>query len=49
MEFQGIRGIDNANKVPNSLHCTYNHQIGHQINECLFIEDNVTQGFVEHF
>ncbi len=29
--------------------CTYCHQIGHQINECSFIEDNVRQGFVEHF
>jgi hypothetical protein len=27
----------------------YCHQIGHQINECPFIEDNVKQGFVEHF
>ncbi len=34
---------------PNSPHCTYYHQIGHQINECPFIEDNVKQGFVEHF
>ncbi len=36
------------NKVPrpNSPHCTYYHQIRHQINECPFIEDNVKQGFV---
>jgi len=40
-----------VNKVPrpNSPRCTYYHQIGHQINECPFIEDNVKQGFVEHF
>ncbi len=38
------------NKVPrpNCPRCTYWHQIGHQINECLFIEDNVRQIFVEH-
>ncbi len=34
---------------PNPPHCTYYHQIGHQINECPFIKDNVKQGFVEHF
>jgi hypothetical protein len=40
-----------VNKVPrpNPPHCTYCHQIGHQINECPFIEDNVRQRFVEHF
>jgi hypothetical protein len=40
-----------VNKVPkpNSPHCTYCHQIGHQINECPFIENNVRQGFAEHF
>ncbi len=27
---------------------TYYHQIGHQIKECPFIEDNARQGFVEH-
>ncbi len=42
--------IHNVNIVPrlNLLHCTYCHQIGHHINECPFIEDNVNQGFVEH-
>jgi hypothetical protein len=34
---------------PNFPHCTYDHQIGHYINEFPFIEDNVKQGFVEHF
>jgi hypothetical protein len=34
---------------PNSPHCTYYHQIGHQINECPFIEDNVRQRFTKHF
>jgi hypothetical protein len=34
---------------PNSPSCTYCHQIGHQINECPLIEDNMKQGFVEHF
>jgi len=34
---------------PNPPHCTYCHQIGYQINECSFIENNVRQGFVEHF
>ncbi len=34
---------------PNSPCCTYCHQIGHQINECSFIEDSVRQGFAEHF
>jgi hypothetical protein len=45
------REIHNVNIVPrpNSPHCTYCHQIGHQINECPFIENNVKQGFVEHF
>ncbi len=45
------RGIHIVNKVPrpNSPCCTYCHQIGHQINECQFIKDNVKQGFVEHF
>jgi len=40
-----------VNKVqrPNSPCYTYYHQIGHQINECPFIEDNVRQRFVEHF
>jgi sulfatase maturation enzyme AslB (radical SAM superfamily) len=40
-----------VNKIPrpNLLRCTYCHQIGHQINECPFIEDNVKQRFVEHF
>jgi hypothetical protein len=44
------RRIHNVNKVlkPNYPCCTYCHQIGHQINECPFIEDNVRQGFVEH-
>jgi hypothetical protein len=44
------RGIHNVNKVPkpNYLCCTYYHQIGHQINECPFIEDNVRQGFAKH-
>ncbi len=45
------RGIHNVNKVPrqNSPCCTYCHQIGHQINECPFIEENVRQGFTKHF
>ncbi len=40
-----------VNKVPrpNSPRCTYCHQIGHQINECPFIEDNVKQRFADHF
>ncbi len=40
--------IHSVNIVPRP-HCTYCHQIGQQINECPFIEDNVKQGFVEHF
>jgi hypothetical protein len=45
------RRIHSVNKVPrpNSPCCTYCHQIGHQINECPFIEDNVRKGFAEHF
>jgi hypothetical protein len=45
------RRINSVNKVPkpNPPHYTYCHQIGHQINECPFIEDNVSRGFVEHF
>ncbi len=45
------KGIHNVNKVPkpNYPRCTYCHHIEHQINECSFIEDNVTQRFVEHF
>jgi hypothetical protein len=40
-----------VNRVPrpNPPHCTYCLLIGHQINECPFIEDNVRQRFVEHF
>jgi len=40
-----------VNKImgPNFPHCTYCHEIGHQINECPFVEDNVKKGFVEHF
>jgi len=40
-----------VNRVPrpNLAHCTYYHLIGHHINECPFIEDNVRQRFVEHF
>ncbi len=34
---------------PNPPHWTYCHQIGYQINECPFIEDNVKQGFAKHF
>jgi hypothetical protein len=43
--------IHNVNKVPrpNLPQCTYCHQIRHQINECPFIEHNVTQRFVENF
>jgi hypothetical protein len=39
-----------VNKVPrpNFPH-TYCHHIRHQINECPLIENNVRQGFVEHF
>jgi methyl coenzyme M reductase subunit D len=45
------KGIHNVNRVlrPNFPRCTYCHQIGHQINECPFIEDYVRQGFAEHF
>jgi hypothetical protein len=45
------KGIHIVNRIPrpNSPCCTYYHQIGHHINECPFIEDNVRQGFVEHF
>ncbi len=45
------RGIHSVNRVPrpNSPRCTYCHQIKRHINECPFIEDNVRQGFVEHF
>jgi hypothetical protein len=45
------RGIHSVNKVPklNFPHCTYCHQIRHQINECPFIENNVRQGFIKHF
>ncbi len=45
------RRIHNVNKVPrpNSPRYTYYHQIGHQINECPFIENNVRQGFAKHF
>jgi hypothetical protein len=45
------RGIHSVNGVPrpNSPGCTYYPQIGHQINECPFIENNVKQGFAEHF
>ncbi len=41
------RGIHSVNKVPkpNSPRCTYCRQI----KACPFIEDNVRQGFVEHF
>ncbi len=37
------RKIHNVNKIPilNLPRCTYCHQIGHQINECPFIENNV--------
>jgi hypothetical protein len=45
------RGIHKVNIVsrPNSPCRTYCHQIGHHFNECPFIEENVRQGFVEHF
>ncbi len=45
------RGIHSVNRVrrPNFPCCTYCHQIRHQINECPFIENNVKQGFAEHF
>ncbi len=45
------RGIHSVNRVPrpNFSHFTYCHHIKHQISECAFIEDNVRQGFVEHF
>jgi hypothetical protein len=44
------REIRSVNIVPrpNSPCCTYCHKIGHRINECPFIENNVKQGFVEH-
>jgi hypothetical protein len=35
--------------IPYFPHCSYCHQIGHQINECPFTEDNVRQGFAKHF
>ncbi len=43
--------IHNVNRVPklNLPRYTCYHQIGNQINECPFIENNVKQGFVEHF
>jgi hypothetical protein len=39
-----------VNKVPrpNPPRCTYYHQIGHEINECPFIEDNMKQRNIEH-
>ncbi len=45
------KGFHSVNRVlrPNSPRCTYCHQIGHQINECPFIEENVRQRFVKHF
>ncbi len=45
------KGIHNVNRIPrrNPPCCTYYHQIGHQINECPFIKDNVRQGFAKHF
>ncbi len=41
----------NVNRVPRpNFPCyIYCHQIGHEINECPFIEDNAKQGFVGHF
>jgi hypothetical protein len=35
------RGFHSVNKIriPNFPCCTYYHQIGHQINECPFIEE----------
>jgi hypothetical protein len=40
-----------VNRVPRPKppQCTYCHQVGHQINECPFIENNVKQRFAEHF
>jgi hypothetical protein len=40
-----------VNKVPRPIppHYTYYRRIGHQINECPFIENNVRQGFAKHF
>ncbi len=45
------KGIHSVNRLPrpNYPHCTYCHQIRHQINECPFIEENMRQRFVEHF
>jgi hypothetical protein len=45
------RGIHSVNIVPrlNSPHCTYYHQIGHQINERPLIDDDVRQGFAKNF
>ncbi len=45
------RRIHSVNKVPrpNPPRNIYYHQIGHRIHECPFVEDNVRQGFVEHF
>jgi hypothetical protein len=45
------KGIHNVNRIPrpNFPCCTYCHQLGHQINECPFIEYNVKQRFAEHF
>ncbi len=47
-EFQGIRIKEFTMWIKfqdQILHC---NQIGHHINECPFIENNVRQGFVKH-
>jgi hypothetical protein len=45
------RGIHSVNKVPklNFPHCTNYNKIGHQINECPFIKNNMRQRFAKHF
>jgi hypothetical protein len=45
------RVVHSVNRIPRPHFpfCTYYHWIRHQTNECPFIEDNVKQGFVEHF
>jgi hypothetical protein len=45
------RGIHSGNSIPRPKFSrfTYCHKIGHQINECPFIENNVRQVFAKHF
>ncbi len=45
---KGIHSVIIVTK-PNFPPYTYYHKIGHQINECPFVEKNVRQRFAEHF